>query len=184
MRGVRGVRGVRGDEVCEAPPAGRRRLGTFICRILFTFVMMTAQTHIPAPQAAPAGAMDAGLHLSEKSYLCSAMTHGAHMPLSQLRGRTYLELLLQTMPTGEAAIADLYAWAYVQTLKELVPFAPHARTLSEAVGEVDGDTLTRALEEGWRWVKEYLSIHQRRLELEEEGVAEAAYDAILRLWSE
>jgi len=106
------------------------------------------------------------------------------MPLSPLRGQTYLERLLQTMPTGDAAIADLLGWAYVQTLKELVPFAPHARTLSEAVGEVDGDTSTRALEEGWRWVKEYVTLHQRRLELEEEGVAEAAYDAILRLWSE
>ncbi len=121
--------------------------------------------------------------LSDFVYLCS-MTHGAHMALSPLRGRTYLERLMETMPTGDAAVADLFAWAYVQTLKELVPFDAAARTLSAAVGEVDGDTLTRALEEGWRWVKEYLSYHQRRLELEEEGVAEEAYEAILRLWSE
>jgi len=112
------------------------------------------------------------------------MTHGAHKALSPLRGRTYYERLMQEMPHGEAAIADLLGWAYVQTLKELVPFDDAARTLSEAVGEVDGDTLTAALEEGWRWVKEYLSYHRRRAELEEEGVAEEAYDAILRLWSE
>ncbi len=121
--------------------------------------------------------------LSDFVYLCS-MTHGAHTPLWPLRGQTYLERLLQTMPTGDAAIADLLAWAYVQTLKELVPFDAAARTLSEAVGEVDGDTLTAALEEGWRWVKEYVALHQRRVELEEEGVAEEAYEAILRLWSE
>ncbi len=127
--------------------------------------------------------MFGNFRLSDFVYLCS-MTHGAYMPLSQLRGRTYLELLKETMPHGEAAIADLYAWAYVQTLKELVPFAPDARTLPQAVGEVDGDTLTAALEEGWRWVKEYMTLHQRRLELEEEGVAEEAYEAILRLWSE
>ncbi len=118
------------------------------------------------------------------AYLCFAMTHSAQTPLLPLQGQTYFERLLQEMPTGEAPIADLLAWAYVQTLKELVPFTTTARTLREAVGEVDGDTLTKALDEGWRWVKEYLAFYQRRLELEEEGIAEEAYDAVLRLWNE
>ncbi len=163
---------------------GGGRWGTCICQILFTFVVMTPQVTIPTPQTTPSGLGVGDLRLSEKSYLCSAMTHGAHKALSPLRGRTYYERLLQTMPTGDAAIADLFAWAYVQSLKELVSFAPDARTLSAAVGEVDGDTLTRALEEGWRWVREYVTLHQRRVELEEEGVADEAYEAILRLWSE
>jgi hypothetical protein len=88
------------------------------------------------------------------------------------------------MPTGDANIADLLGWAYVQSIKERVPFDLDARTLREAVGEVDGDILTAALEEAWGWVKEYVVLHRRRAELEEDGVAEAAYEAILRLWDE
>ncbi len=113
--------------------------------------------------------MDAGLHLSEIPYLCSDMTRTAHKALSPLRGRTYYERLMQEMPYGDANIADLLGWAYVQSIKERVPFDLDARTLREAVGEVDGDILTAALEEAWGWVKEYVVLHRRRVELEERG---------------
>jgi len=91
---------------------------------------------------------------------------------------------MQYMPYGDADVLDLFAWAYLQSLKERVGFAPGARVLSEAVGEVDGDVLTVALGEAWDWVKGYLTFHRRRAELEEEGLVERLDDAVLRLWAE
>ncbi len=53
------------------PCWGRTGLGTCICQILFTFVVMTTQATIPAASpAGPVGVLVADLHLSEKSYLC------------------------------------------------------------------------------------------------------------------
>ncbi len=50
---------------------GKACLGTCICQILFTFVVMTTQATIPASSAAGLlGLVVANLHLSEKLYLC------------------------------------------------------------------------------------------------------------------
>ncbi len=53
------------------PCWGRTGLGTCICQILFTFVVMTTQaTTTIASAAGLVWMVLANLHLSEKSYLC------------------------------------------------------------------------------------------------------------------
>jgi len=151
---------------------------------------MMTQAHIPAPQTTPAGLVVAGLHLSEIPYLCD-MTRSAHMPLWPLRGQTYFERLMKTMPHFEASFEDLFAYFYVFEVAERlgVELDTSAPTLRRALGgveAVDSADLLAATDGAWAAVRDYLAAVGRGAEWREcdEDDFERAGALVARLWDE
>ncbi len=102
-----------------------------------------------------------------------------------MRKTYYEQLMQQQAPTADAPAEELYAWAFLQGLRERVPFSPQARTLWEAVGGVvEAVVVDTVEEEAWWWVEWWLWGQGREEELRQAGVRARMREAVARLWGE